>query len=333
MTQMTGFGRFVAAAALVCACGGGTPPPETGGEDPPPAGTGGGGGDVAPASNAKVQEGMEAIQSKDFESARAILTEAHEADPTDPQAAFYLGVALEGLEEFDAAQATYEKALALDAKLVEAYVNLSGILLDVKKDAVAALKVIDDGLKVQGKHPGLLMNRALAIEVTGGDGLLEAYKAAVDASPDNVEVRYAYAENLARAGKKDEALAELGKIKEATSDAVLLAATSRMFGKLRAFAECVATLDKAIGAKATADLHVRRGVCRHGNKDDKGAEEDYLKAIELDESFAPGHYYLGRHRCGGGKKKEGAAALKKAVELGGNQGVAEAAKKALGKCK
>lgn len=319
-----------AIAVLVAACGGTTPPPDPP-DEPPPADDAA--GTAAPASSAKVQDGIDAIQAEDFERAKAVLSEAHAADPRDPQAAFYLGVALEGLGDADGAVGAYQKALASDGKLVEAWVNLSGLLLDAKKDAAGAIAAADSGLKVAPTHAGLLLNRAVALHETGGEGIVEAYAAAVKANPDAAALRYSYAELLVGAGKADAAKEELSKVKDATTEATLLAATAKMFGRLKAFGECIAALDKAIGAKAVADLHVRRGVCRHDAGDDPGAEKDYLEAIRLDASFAPAHYYLGMHQCSLKKKKEGAAALKKAVELAGEQGVGPNAKAALAKCK
>ncbi len=313
------------------ACGGSTPPPDDA-SDPPVVADDPGSG-AAAASSAKVQEGIDALQAEDFERARAILTEAHEADPKDAQAAFYLGVALEALGEADAAVTSYKKALENDAKLVEAWVNLSGVLLDAKKDLAGALAAADEGLKVAPTHAGLLLNRAVSLHESGGEGVLEAYAVAVKANADAVALRYSYAELLVAAGKADEAKAQLGQVKDAATDATLLAATAKMFGRLKAFDACISTLDKAIGAKPAADLHVRRGVCRHDGGDDPGAEKDYLKAIEIDAAFAPAHYYLGMHHCGLKKKKEGAAALEKAVKLAGDQGVGPNAKAALAKCK
>src|SRR5512141_2221907 len=93
----------VTLAALSCvwlalACGS-TPPPTTP-DNPPPL-------DDAPAtkkpkpdavvapSNELVKQGMDAIQKQDFAAAKQVLTDAVGKDPKDPQAAFYLGVALE----------------------------------------------------------------------------------------------------------------------------------------------------------------------------------------------------------------------------------------------
>ncbi len=320
-------------AFAVGACGGGTP--AKGPDDTPPPLDGDGNGTaapVAPASSPKVKQGMEAIQAKDFQKAKELLSAAETEAPNDPQASFYLGVALEGLGDTNGAKEKYKKALSLDPKLSEASVNLSAILLDAN-DAKGALEVVQAGLKAAPAHPGLLMNRALALEATGDKaGAVDAYAAAVKAQPDNLEARYAYAELLSDAGKNDQAVSELKKLVNA-DDPKLLEAAANLFGKLNDYADCVGILDKAIQKKPAPDLHTRRGVCRHGMKDDAGAKSDFEAALKLDPNFAPAHYYLGMHYKAAGKTKEAEAELEQAVKSGGDHGVGAAAKKALDELK
>lgn len=248
---------------------------------------------VAPSSEL-VKQGMEAIQRQDFERAKAVLTEASSKDQKDPQAAFYLGVALDGLGDVTAAIAQYQKALQLEPKLVEAAVNLSGAQYD-QKDAAGALATAERGLKVNPKSPDLLTNRALSLEALGRrEEAMAAYGAAVKARPDDAQLRITYAEYLSSAGKREEALSELRAV-GSVDDVTLLAALGVRFGRLKAFPDCIAALDRALGLKGSADLHVRRGVCRHDFGDDAGAQADYESALALDANFPPAHYYLGRH--------------------------------------
>jgi Flp pilus assembly protein TadD len=256
---------------------------------------------VAP-SNELVKQGMDAIQKQDFEGAKKVLAEAAAKDPKDPQAAFYLGVSMDGLGDLPGAMAQYKKALELDPKLVEAAVNLSGAQYE-QKDAAGALATAEQGLKANPKSPELLVNRALALEALGKkDEAMTAYGAAVKARPDDAQLRITYAEYLASAGKKDEALTQLRAVQN-VEDPTLLAALGVRFGRLKAFPDCVAALDKALKLKDSADLHTRRGVCRHDFGDDAGAQADYDAAIKLDANFAPAYYYLGRHLEKSDKKR------------------------------
>jgi tetratricopeptide (TPR) repeat protein len=315
---------------LLSGCGGSTPPAE----EPPPAELGpeddtpDGGGAVAKASSSAVQDGINAIQAQDFDKAKQILSAAHESDPKDAQAAFYLGVAQENTDDVDAAIASYRKALENDPKLAEAAVNLSAILLD-KQDYVGALEVTEAALGGAPKNSSLLVNRAIALSGAGKSAeALKAYADAVAAAPDALELRYEYAQALAENDKKQEAIEQLKQVMRSPDPAVVGAAAN-LLGRLGAFAECIAGLDKALNVKKIPDLFVRRGACRHGMKDDAGALKDYKAAVEADESFAAGHYYLGRHYLATGKKKEAKQHLNKTVELGAGTPLEAAAKKVL----
>lgn len=317
-------------------CGGETPPAQSA-DNPPPL-------DDAPADGAKpkpgaveapsselVKRGMDAIQKQDFAGAKVTLSEAVSKDPKDPQAAFYLGVALDGLGDTPGAVAQYKQALALDPKLVEAAVNLSGAQYE-QKDAAGALATAEQGLKANPKSAELLLNRALSLEALGKKAeAMDAYGAAVKARPDDAQLRITYAEYLAAASKRDEALSEL-RAAQNVDDPTLLAALGVRFGRLKAFPDCIAALDKAIKLKAAPDLHVRRGVCRHDFGDDAGAQADYDAALRLDANFAPAHYYLGRHLEKKDKKKA-SDSLEKAFKLDPNGPVGKQAREALDELK
>ncbi len=326
-------GLVAAAGAFgLAACGGSTPPPEAPPpfDDPAPMA-----GNADQASSQQVTHGIEAIKAQDFAKAKAILSAAHAEAPQDPQAAFYLGVALEGLGDGTGAGAAYTQTLALDPKLTEASVNLSALLLD-QKDAGGALSVAESGLKNAPKQPDLLLNRALSLEAVGKkDDALKAYGAAVAAAPDNIELRIAYAE-LLTAVKDDAAALEQLRAVSTTDDPKLLEQLSQKFGRLHAFADCIAVLDKAIKTADSANLHVRRAVCRHDQKDEAGALSDYQAALKLDAKFAPAHYYLAKHVCPT-DKKQAAEHFKRAAELSSKDEIGKkaselAAKARAGKC-
>jgi len=250
-------------------------------------------GAVLEASSGKVQQGMDALERKDFEGARKVLAEARSEAPKDPQAAHYLGVALENLGDVDGAQKEYRAALELDPKLIESSANLFAILLDAGKPR-DALVVLDAALKSAPKDPNLLVNRALALESAGSaEDALEAYGAAVEVRPDDAELRMAYADLLISAGKKDVAFEQV-RAAGSTDDPEKLAAVAHRFGKLGKFADCVAALDRVIEKKPAPEHYVRRGICRHEANDLAGERADYEAALKLDARSAPAHYYLGR---------------------------------------
>lgn len=330
----TRFGAaFVTAAALaLSACGGSAPPPATPSEPPSLADDdqAASAGPAAPSSS-KVKEGMDAIQAQDFAKAKTALAAAVKETPKDPQAWFYLGVAVEGLGDGKEAATDYGQALKLDPKLTEASTNLSGVLLD-SGDAAGARAAAEAGLKVAPKSPALLRNLAVALDAADDKGAIAAFKAAVAAAPKDHEVRYLYAESLVRFKDESGAIAELKPLM-AGDDVAVLASVARLLGKLRAFDDCVTTLGNAIAKKDVAELRVQRGICQHGKKDDKAAEADFVAAAAADPKFAPAHYYLGQHKRAQGDMKAAKAELQKAAELDPKGGVGLAAKKALAELK
>ena len=313
-------------------CAGGTPPAQSAStEEPPSLEDDDRSAAAAPASSSKVKDGMDAIQAQDFAKAKLVLEAAVKESPKDPQASFYLGVADEGLGDAKGAAESYKHALELDPKLTEASANLSGVLLD-QGDAAGALSVAESGLKVAPKNASLRRNRAVALDQTGSKDAPAAFKDALEVAPNDKEVQYLYAESLARTGDQQGALAQLKPL-VASDDVAVLASAGRLFGKLKAFDECVTALDKAITAKDVAELRVERGVCKHGKKDDKGADDDFNAALKADPNFAAAHYYLGQSKRAHGDKKGAKAELTKAAELDASGRIGAAAKKALGELK
>jgi Tfp pilus assembly protein PilF len=314
-----------ALALAFVACGGSAPPPaDPSLEDAPHGPASGSSSAAAPASNANVEKAMSAIQSEDFSGAKILLEQARKDDPKDPQAAFYLGVADEGLGDKAGAKQAYQAAIDLDAKLPDPAVNLSQLLLD-DKDAAGALAVVDGALKNLPKHPDLLLNRAVALEALGKkDEALSAYATAAAARPKDMVLHAAYGQLLMEAGKKKEGLAEL-KTASASDDPALLASIASVQTKAGAFDDCVATIDRALGDKKVPALFVRRGICEDGKKDDKAAEADYQAALKLDPNFAPAHHYFGLHLAAK-DKKAALEHLDKAASLAGDKGIGPEAK-------
>ncbi len=333
MSARQGMRAVGAAVVLVwtfgSGCGGPPPAPEappTEKTTPEPA------GDVATASSAKVQEGIDAIQAGDYSAAKAALEEAHTADPKDAQAAFYLGVALQNLDDPEGAMAKYQAALDNDPKLLEAIVNLSGMLLDVKNQPDEALALIEKGLAIDAKNPDLHRNKALALyDKKDVNGALQALTPALELQPDDAELRFMRAGLLAHTKKRDEAIAELQKIELADAD--ISGRVANMYRQLKDNAGCVAAFDKAIGFKPSSVLHVKRGLCKKGLKDAAGEKADYEKALELDPNDAFAHMYLGHHLCAAGDKKGGQASFKKALEVGKGDRFKDQVTKAAAKCK
>jgi Tfp pilus assembly protein PilF len=272
--------------------------------------------------------GVEAISAGEFDKARGVFEKIAAEQPSNAKAHFYLGVARQNLEQREAAIESYEKALSLDPKLTEAAVNLTAALLDAG-DAARAEPVIERALASDPQNPGLLYNRALVASTIGKKTEAVAYyREALAAEPNNAEIKYGYAEALVAAGSTTEARTVLTELIQA-DDVPVLASSARLLGRLDDFSGCIQALTRAVERQPSAELFVARGLCQHGKRDEQAALADFQRAIAKDASYAPAHYYAGMHLKSQGKKKEARAALSRAVELAGDEGVGQAAKRAL----
>ncbi len=274
----------------------------------------------------EVSRAMKLIEAQKFAEAKDVLSRAAATDSKDVLAQYYLGVACGGMKDTDGALVAYNRAIQLDPRFAEAYVNLSALQLDLK-DASGALATTDVGLK-NANSPDLYLNRALALEALGKkDEVVAAYGAAVKQMQDNLSLRVRYAQLLADSGKKEEALAQLRRVRDG-DDPKLLALAAILARELGAYAECVAVLDHAISIKDLAALRVRRGMCREDLKDDAGAKTDYERAIAMEAKFAPAHYYYGEMLRKAKDQKKACAEFALAIEYGGTQGIGPQAKRA-----
>jgi len=252
-------------ALVLCGCGTNAKPAGSANdvvslEDKPNANTGVVSSADSHTPSAEVSQAMKAIESKQFAEAKEVLAKAITSKPADVLAHYYMGVACSGMGDSPGAIGSFKRAIELDPKFAEAYVNLSALQLD-QKDAQGALATADAGLN-HAKHPDLYLNRAIALENLGKkDDAASAYAAAVEHMPDNFSLRISYAQLLLANGNKAEALTQIRKVRE-SDDPKLLAIAAIVTRQLEAFADCVAILDRAISLKDLAALRVRRGMCR-----------------------------------------------------------------------
>jgi Flp pilus assembly protein TadD len=318
---------ILCAVSLLVACGGGQPEPvaPTDTTDPPLEDEGEGG--VLAASSPEVQQGIDAIQAEDFAGAKTVLEHAVEKTPEDPQAVFYLGVALAGLGEVNPAVAQMKKALELKKDFTEASINYSALLLDLGKPE-QALEAADAGLLHAPKDSSLLQNKGLSLFDLGRNE--EAAKVLAEVAPASEDegLRFVYAQALLASGSTDPALVELDKLAQSESVEVL-ASVADQFGRAKAWDRCISTLDRAVGKQQAAELFVKRGLCKHDNGDEKAAKADFEKAIELEPTSAKGYYYLGQSLKALKDKKGAKKAFEKVVELDPNGKLAAAAKEAM----
>jgi len=306
---------FTALLVVVSGCGGSTPPPQepapaSSGATPLPPRGGTAPSDTPPASDKggpEVDRAISAIKASDYRSAKAACEQALHKNPKNGMASYYMGVALENLGDKQGAEQAYKDAMTNAPDIAEAAVNLGALYLDGKRwdDAIA---VTQKGLVKRSDDPALHANMAFALRGKGDKtGASAEYERAIKVVGDNAELRYAYGTLLLEMGNKPKAATELkAALSAAGANRALIASIGRSLGSAGAFAECVAALDKAIGAGDDVELRVRRGLCRHSMKDEAGAKSDFEAALKLDPKFGPAHYYLGESLLASGSAAQAA---------------------------
>lgn len=284
--------------------------------------------DEQAASSDEVKKAIDLIKAEKFVEARGILETETKSSPDDPQAAFYLGVALEHTDDADGAVIWYRKAIELDPKVLDATHNLSALLLE-KEDFEGALKVVEDALKIAPEEPGLLANRAIALDMLQKPEAVGAYEAYLKAQPDDQANRFNYAVVLAVNERPDDAKKALAGIN--TKETSLLGDMGALYMKLGDPAGCIKLWDSALSTEKSAEGLVHRARCKLGSNDKKGGIADLNEAVTTNPNSSVAHFYLGSVLKKEGKAAEGKKHLEKAVEVGSGDEFAQAAQAQLSK--
>lgn len=174
--------------------------------------------------NELLEEAQRAIDRKDFAAALAPLEKVTADQPDFAYGFFQLGYVYIALERWEEARAACQRAIELDPKLTEAYVNLGTLLLGRDPSAAAApLRKAVELIPAQSRPRYLL---GLALERTGDfSGAIEALEGAVRLDPRGIEAQLALARVLLRAARNPsaEAAARAALVLEPDSDAARLA--------------------------------------------------------------------------------------------------------------
>lgn len=278
--------------------------------------------EVTPTSS-EVKRASDLIKQEKYEEAAQILAKETKSAPKDAQAAFFYGVALEGLGKAAEAEAEYRRAIGLDVQLIESSQNLSALLLQQEK-YTDALAVTDKALQHAPKDGPLLANRALALDMLGRPESVGAYEQLLEVKPDDQANRFNYAVALYVNKRPDDAKAQLAKIN--STDLELLVDVEKLQVALKDFAGCISTWDRVVSGAPSADAYAHRARCRLMAGDPKTAEADLKAALGLDEKSAIAHYYYGMMLQKNGKKAEAKAHFQAAVAADPNSDFGKAAK-------
>jgi tetratricopeptide (TPR) repeat protein len=150
---------------------------------------------------------MKAIDAGNVAEAGRQLEAAAEAAPKAPQVWHALGVVDEQLKKPDDARKAYEHAIAVDPKLLVAYVTLDRVCLKTK-DWQCAAQTADALIKIDAKHlyPEIYLHRAVALyglkDLAGAE---ESVREAIRLDPAHKRPRAEYVLGRILEAKGDEA--------------------------------------------------------------------------------------------------------------------------------
>lgn len=292
--------------------------------DPP---VGGAEGLASGTANTEMQRAMEYITNQKYEDAKTHLEAALAEKPDHPRANYLMAVTVQALGDKAAAETFFKKSLALDPLQIDCATDLGALYLEEPSrpdDAIAVLKPAaekaPDSFEV---HTNLAYAYSLKKDYANAS---KAYDLAF-AKKEDADLRFYYATMLADANEPAKATEQLHKALAATKDPALAAKIGHWSGKVGDWSGCASAFDVVIAAKPEADFYVRRGLCKHGAKDEPGARSDYEAATKADPKYATAYYYLGLSYADEKKSRTSAvAALEQAAKLGGTTDIAKKAK-------
>jgi Flp pilus assembly protein TadD len=160
---------------------------------------------IANPLNDLLDEAQRNIDANNFEAAITPLQKFIAKKPEIAFAHFQLGYAYTALKRSDEARAEYERAIALDAKMPEAYLNLGVLLLD-KQEYAAAVVPLSKAvalLPAQGRPRALL---AVAQDRSGDqEGAARSFEGVLHLDPNDPTANLYVGELALRRGKPAEA--------------------------------------------------------------------------------------------------------------------------------
>jgi Flp pilus assembly protein TadD len=160
---------------------------------------------IANPLNDLLDEAQRNIDSNNFEAALAPLQKFIAEKPDVAFAHFQLGYAYTALKRSDEARAEYERAIALDPKMPEAYLNLGILLMDKQQYAAAVvpLRKAVELLPAQSRPRSLL---AVAQDRSGDqEGAARSFEGVLHLEPNDLTANHYLGDLDLRRGKPAEA--------------------------------------------------------------------------------------------------------------------------------
>jgi Flp pilus assembly protein TadD len=157
--------------------------------------------------NRLLNAAQDAVNKQDYASAAQDYQAYLGKKPDDAVVHYDLGYAYTALQKPAEAKVEYQKAIALDPDMPEAYQNLGMTLIPT--DPAAAIESLQHAAKLMPEDARTKWLLGIALELTKKDALaIEQYEAAEKLDPNNSDIRNSLGFALLRSGRAAEAEAE-----------------------------------------------------------------------------------------------------------------------------
>jgi tetratricopeptide (TPR) repeat protein len=161
----------------------------------------------AVALNNTLADAQTALDRKDFATAAKDYQSYLDKKPDDAAVHFQLGYALTAMQKLDEAKVQYQKAIELNPRMAEAYLNLGLTFLD--SDPNAAIGPLQKAAELLPNHVHAKFALASAYERTGNSALaIQQYQAAEKLDDKDFEIHLALGRTLLNANRPAEAESE-----------------------------------------------------------------------------------------------------------------------------
>jgi tetratricopeptide (TPR) repeat protein len=327
--------RFAVAAVVLAGCSlaacGGSGPTQAEGPRPnldsPPTGTDGDKG------SAELADAHAAVAAKDFKTARAKAEAILQKNPKHAEALFVVGECDEADHKDEDAVAHYRAALAADPGLLGAAINLSALLIDLKRFGEAA-DVARAGLKSGKGAVELHINLAYALKGKGDHATAaKAFANALRFKPESADLYVEYGDELHAAGDNPGAQkAYKNAVAKAGDDVALIAAAGIGLSQSDDAPGCVAAFDTVLAKKSSADFLTDRAICKHKAGDLGGARADADASIKIKPNIRA-HTVAAMYAEEAKDKKACRAHFAEVAKMGVGTRVETDAKKGIERCK
>lgn len=269
----------------------------------------------------QLEAGMAAMEQGDSTEAIRLFDAVIEADPTNAQALYFkgcacsetaryhdaiaayercvehagdraalplfnLGVAFQELGEFGKAIESFQKAIAVDPTMADAWINI-GRLLDDLGDSDMAIECFDTALGIQPNDVTALSNRGNSLRTLGRFSDADSsYEAALAEDPQDLAARLGRGICRFEQGEQDEGLQLLREIVEETGHSVARFEYSLLLCRQDQYEEALIVLDSIVeDGLGSPEIFNNRGECLAKLSRAEEALASFDESLALDEEF------------------------------------------------